>query len=215
MTANPLRPMRRRSLGLAVVLALTLGVGTVEARPATGGRDIQDFAQSSFQTRLSGAFECLYVDTTVRYFAGDNLQDPIGSGKPGSWSDAPISVGVFDSCDNDTEVLHLDGLGFPDDGPDFDRLERAALDVSLMTLSDGLSTFVDAEIHLVWVGNDDTTVRIGHDLETGSFRQERSESATVTGTVTFDASPVWGDLVFTGDDAHDTSIGTANEITLP
>ena len=215
MAPTHLRLMPSRALSLAVALTVTLGVGTVAARPTTGSRDIQDFAQSSFQTRLTGAFECLYVDTTVRYFAGDNLQDPIGSGKPGSWSDAPISAGVFDSCDNDAEVLHLEGLGFPDGAPDFERLDRAVLDVSLVTLSDGLGTFVDAEIHLVWVGNDDATVRIGHDLATGSFRQERAESATVTGTLSFDASPFWGDLTFTGDDAHDASIGTANEITLP
>jgi hypothetical protein len=215
MAPPHLRRVPRRALPLAVALTVTLGVGTVAARPTTGGRDIQDFAQSSFQTRLTGALECLFVDTTVRYFAGDNLQDPIGSGRPGSWSDAPISLGVFDSCANDAEVLHLEGLGFPDGGPDFDRLERAELDVSLVTLSDGLGTFVDAEVHLVWVGSDDATVSIGHQLETGSFRQERSESATVTGTVRLDSSPFWSDLTFMGDDAHDATIGTANEITLP
>ncbi len=206
--------MPRPAFGLVIVLTATMGAGVVAARPDTGYRDIQDFAQASFQTRLSG-FDCLYLDTTVLYFAGDNLQTPIGSGKPGSWSDAPITLGVFDSCDNDAEVWHLEGLGFPDGAPDFDRLERAALDVSSVTLSDGSGTFVDAEIHLLWVGTDDATVRIDHPLGVGYFRQERFKSATVTGTVRFDLSPYWSDLAFAGDDAHDGRIGTANEISLP
>ena len=64
-------------------------------------------------------------------------------------SDAPMSVRVFDSCDNDAEIWRAEGLGFPDDGPDFERLDRASLDVSLVTLTDGLGSSVDAEIHLL------------------------------------------------------------------
>jgi hypothetical protein len=215
MATTHLALVPRAAVCLSIALTVTLGVGSAVARPTSGSRNIQDFAQSGFQARLTGALDCLFVETTVRYFAGDNLQNPIGSGKPVSWSDAPISLGVFDSCADDAEVLHLEGLGFPDGGADFDRLERAELSVSQVTLSDGLGTFVDAEIHLVWVGNDDATVSIGHDRDGRSFRQQRSESAAVIGTVRFGASPLWDDLTFTGDDAHDASIGTANEITLP
>jgi hypothetical protein len=203
------------AVGLAVTLIVTLGVGTVAARPNGGGRDIQDYAQASFQVRLEGDLACFFVDATVRYFAGDNLQGPIGSGTPGSWSDAPVNLGVFDSCNNDVEVLHLEGLGFPDVGPDIYRLERASLDVTSVTLTDGLGTSVDAEIHLVWLGNGDATVRIDHQLDAGYFRQERSVTAAVSGTVELGASPYWSELTFAGSDARDGSVGTANEISLP
>jgi hypothetical protein len=193
-------------------MALAFGAEVAAAGPDTGSRDIQDFAQASFQTRLD---DCLFVDATVRYFAGDNLQDPIGSGQPGSWADAPITIQVFDSCVGDAEVLRLEGLGFPDDGPAFERLETAVLDVSAVTLSDGQSTFVDAEIHLGWTANGDATVVIGHDLDSGYFRQERSRSATMTGAVSFSAGPDWSALRLAGDDSHDVRIGTANEITIP
>jgi hypothetical protein len=208
-------PAPRRTIGLAIALTVTLGVGTVAAGPSTGFRDIQDFAAASFQTRLTGSFECLFVDVTVNYFAGDNLQSPIGSGKPTYWSDAPTQLSVFDSCDGDAEVLRVEGLGFPDDGPDFERLERASLDVTSVLLSDGLGTSIEAEIHLDWTGNDDTTVAIGHDVASRTFRQERSESATVTGTVQFGASSYWSELTATGDDSHDVRIGTANEVGAP
>lgn len=65
----------------------------------------------------------------------------------------------------------------------------AALDVSSVTLSDGSGTSLDAEIHLVWVGNDDATVRIDHLFDFGYFRQERFETATVAGTVSFEKVP--------------------------
>lgn len=202
----------RQSVLSGLILAVTLGAEVAAAGPDSGYRDIQDFAQASFQTRLD---DCLFVDATVRYFAGDNLQDPIGSGQPGSWADAPITIQVFDSCAEDAEVLRLEGVGFPADGPAFERLETAVLDVGAVTLSDGQSTSVDAEIHLVWTANGDATVVIGHDLDSGYFRQERSRSAIVTGTVSFDTSPYWSELALASDDAHDVSIGTANEIAIP
>lgn len=213
---------RRFALGLTVVLTITMGPGAVVAgSPNSGGRDIQDFAQASFQVRLD---ECLFLDATVRYFAGDNLQSPIGSGAPGSWSDVPVNLGVFDSCNSDTKVLQLDGLGFPSPGPDFERLDQAVLDVPTMlicehwtdaTPCDGSTPYVAVEIHLTWVGNGDTAVRIAHDLVGGSFRQERYETAVVTGTVQFADTALWSDLTLTGDDSHDVIIGTANEIALP
>lgn len=202
----------RAALTLATTLAIAAGVGSAAASTDSGYRDIQDFASASFQTRVS---DCLFADASVGYAAGDNLQTTLGSGMPGSWADAQVRVSVFDSCDNDAEVWRAEGLGFPDDGPDFDRLDRASLDVTLVTLADALGRTVDAEIHLEWMGNDDTTVRIDHQLDGGYFRQERSETATVTGTVEFTASPFWSSLTLTGVHSHDVVIGTANEIALP
>jgi hypothetical protein len=125
-----------------------------------------------------------------------------------------VTVRVFDSCDNDAEIWRAEGLGLPDDGPDFARLEHASLDVTLVTLTDGVGSSVDAEIHLDWVGNDDATVRIDHQLD-GYFRQERFETAFVSGTVELGASPFWTSLTVTDDRTHDVVIGTANEISLP
>jgi len=66
------------------------------------------------------------------------------------------------------------------------------------------------------VGNDAATVRIDHLFDFGYFRQERFETATVAGTVSFDESPLWDDqLTFTGDDAGIATIGTANSVSLP
>ena len=211
MNASNLRRGPRVAIGLAAVLVVGAGAGTVAASPGSGGRDIQDFASAGFESRLS---DCLNVITSVQYFAGDNLQGPLGSGKPGSWADAPVTVRVFNSCENDAEIWRAEGLGLPDDGPDFDRLEHASLDVALVTLTDGLGSSVDAEVHLDWVGNDDATVRIDHQLDRGYFRQERFETATVSGTVELGASPFWTSLTVTNDRTHDVVIGTANEISL-
>lgn len=206
------RRTTRAALGLSAVLALSTGVGTGLAGAGTGSRDIQDYAQAAFIAWIS---ECLVVDSNLVYVAGDNLQDPVGSGKPRSWADALIRATIVDACDNDAVVATFEGLAFPDVGPDFDRLERASLDVSQVTLSDGQGGFVDAEIHLAWVGTGPETVRIDHQRDRDYFRQERSRSASVTGTVEFGASAFWSGLTLLGEQSHDANIGTANEISLP
>lgn len=206
------RRATRAALGLSAVLLLAVGGGTASASPETGYRDIQDFANAGFFAWVS---ECHWVDASVGYAAGDNLQTPIGSGAPTSWADAVVRVIVIDACDSDNEVAHLEGLAFPDTGPDFDRLERASLDVSLVTLSDGLGGSVDAEIHLDWLGQGPTEARIGHQGDAGYYRQERYRSASVTGTVELAASPFWSGLILSGDQSHDVFIGVANEISLP
>jgi hypothetical protein len=207
-------------LALLVLLALATPVA-LAARPDSGSRDIQDVAQASFEARLD---ECLFVHTTVRYFAGDNLQGPIGSGKPGSWSDVPVNVAVFDSCSNDSPVVRLDGLGFPSPGPNFERLDQAVLDVPTMLICedwtdaapcDGSTPNIAVELHLTWVGNGDTAISIGHDLGGRTFRQERFETAVVSGTVEFADSAWWSDLTLTGENSHSATIGHANEISLP
>ncbi len=206
------RRATRSALALAIALTLGAGIGSVWASPETGSRDIQDFAIASFRTWIS---DCRFVEASVQYFAGDNLQGPIGSGKPTHWADAPTSISVVDACDGDTQVWHLEGLGFPDSGPDFDRLDSASLDVSLVTLSDGAGSSVDAEIHLDWLGQGPTEVRVDHQRDGGYYRQERFRSATVAGTVELGASSLWSGLTLSGDQSHDVFIGTANEISLP
>ena len=206
------RRTTRAALVLSAVFGLSSGVGTGLASPGTGYRDIQDFAQAAFIVWIS---ECHLVDSNIVYTAGDNLQNPIGSGMPTSWADALVRATVIDACDSDAAIATFEGLAVPDVGPDFDRLERASLDVSQVTLTDGQGAFVDAEIHLAWVGDGPETVRTDHQLDRGYFRQERSRSASVTGSVEFGASPFWSSLTLIGEHSHHATIGTANEISLP
>jgi hypothetical protein len=57
--------------------------------------------------------------------------------------------------------------------------------------------------------------RIAHDLASGSFRQERYETASITGSVALADTAPWSRLTLGADDANDVIIGTANEITVP
>lgn len=195
---------------LSLSLIMFLGIGTAAANPATGGRDISDFATAGFRQTLD---TCLRADAGVRLIAGDNLQTPIGSGQPGSWSDSDIRLDLVDTCaEPEQVVLSLDCFTTVAE-PDMDRLERAALDVAgyLCTIA-----AVSAAADLEWTGNDDATVRIDHQLGVGSFRQERFETASVTGTLVIDPIPGWTDEIeFTADDLTGATIGTANQISLP
>ena len=76
--------------------------------------------------------------------------------------------------------------------------------------------FVQAFVDLAWTGNDDATVRIIHDRAAGNYRQERFETASVTGRVVFDSIPGWTTgIEFTPADINGGVIGHANEISLP
>ena len=194
---------------LTLALAMTVGTGTVAARPDTGGRDIQDFATADFYQTVA---ECLDASAAVRFFAGDNLQTPIGSGQPSSWSDTDIHLNLIDTCvEPERVVLSLECFAAVED-PDMDRFEQASLHVDVPC-----DLGVSAAINLEWTGNDDATVRIDHSLSDGYFRQERFETASVSGTLVFDPIPGWteDELAFTGADVTGAAIGTANEISLP
>ena len=203
-------PTARLALGVALALSMSLRMGTAAARPDTGGRDIQDFATADFRQTLNA---CLRADASVRLIAGDNLQSPIGSGRPGSWSDTDIHLDLINTCiEHEQMVLSMDCFTTVAE-PDIDRLERAALHVGgyLCSIED-----VSAAANLEWIGNDDATVRIDHQLGTGYFRQERFETASVSGTLVIDPIPGWTDeIAFTADDLTGATIGTANEISLP
>ena len=200
-------PIVRVSI-LTLALALTVGTGLVAARPDTGGRDIQDFATADFYQTVA---VCLDASAVVRFFDGDNLQTPIGSGKPSSWSDADIHLNLIDTCvEPEQVVVSLECLTAVED-PDMDQLEHASLHVNV-PCDLGVSVAIDLE----WTGNDDATVRIDHSVS-GYFRQERFETASVSGTLVFDPIPGWteDELAFTGEDVTGAAIGTANEISLP
>jgi len=203
-------PTTRRALGVALALSMSLGMGTAAAHLDTGGRDISDFAVANFRQTLNA---CLRADAAVRLIAGDNLQSPLGGGRPGSWSDSDIHLDLIDTCvEPEQVVLSLDCFTTVAE-PDIDRLERAALHVAgyLCSIED-----VSAATDLEWTGNDDATVRIEHQLGTGSFRQERFETASVSGTLVIDPIPGWTDEIeFTADDLAGATIGTANQISLP
>jgi len=205
--------MRTRILSayiFATVLCLSLGVGIAAASPPTGSRDIQDFARAGFGQMLE---ECVDANATVIFTAGDNLQE-IGGGKPGSWSDVSVDLSIIDFC-TETELIHLSGLT-PVVDPDLIRLETATLEDVSVHLVDSTGAFsVDAVVNLSWAGNDNPVVRIDHELDLRYFRQERWETAEVTGTVVFSDSDVWdGGIAFDAGDANDVTIGTASEINL-
>jgi hypothetical protein len=123
-------------------------------------------------------------------------------------------LNLIDTCaEPEQVVLSLDCFTAVVE-PDMDRLERAALDIAgyLCSIAE-----VSAATNLEWTGNDDATVRIDHQLGIGSFRQERFETASVSGTLVLDPIPGWTDEIeFTGEnDFTGATIGTANAISLP
>lgn len=200
-----------RATVLALALAVALGTATAAAAPSTGYRDIQDFASAGFWRTIA---DCLAANPTVVFTAGDDLQNPIGSGAPGSWSDVVVELRLFDTC-AESPVAFLSGFT-PGVDPDITRLESAAVrQVTVRLVDESGDISVDAVVDLTWAGNDDRTVRVDHG-NSGYFRQERFVTAQVAGTLVFLDSPVWaGGMNFTAADAYGATIGTASEISLP
>lgn len=200
-------PIFRASV-LTLALTTTLGTGTLAARPDSGSRNIQDFATANFQQAVDA---CTDLDLTVVFTAGANLQVPIGSGRPGSWSDVGVSLQLFNTCLGEVAYL-LTGETTGVD-PNITRLGSATVDGVVVHLVDSTGTVsIDVVVDLTWSGNDDATVRIDHQLDAGYFRQERYETAQVSGSVEDVIQP---GIAFTAGDVTGATIGTANEIALP
>jgi hypothetical protein len=198
-------------------LADNLGSFSVRLNPAaaplTGYRDIQDFANAGFLKTIG---TCHEANAVIGFAAGDNLQNPIGQGRPSSWSDIEVQLTVTNTCGEEPVVyVHMTGwAGVP--APEIDRLERiAVLDVPVTLRSDDELLAIDSVFNLVWVGNDDLTVTTSPP-QNGYHREERSETAQVSGAWTFSDSEVWvGGWTFTADDLSGANIGTARELNIP
>jgi len=102
------------------------------------------------------------------------------------------------------------------ENPDITRLEIASVhNVNLTTADESGTVAVEVTIDLTWTGNNDAATRIDHSIDAGHFRQERFETATINGTLTFGDNPLWpGGTAFTADDLESAVMGHANEILL-
>lgn len=197
-------------LVLAVAVAAGAAPAVSAARPDTGGRDIQRFASAWFETE---AGECRYAYVSVAFIAGDNLQGPIGSGVPGSWSDVSVSLDVYDTCADEHLGTFANWVPVPD--PDLELFERASV-AAEVTIPDGPDGPMIATIALDWLASSAREVRIDHQLSAGYFRQERYVWADVEGSVSITGAALTPDpLVVTEDDAFGAQLGWAAEIALP
>ena len=198
--------MKRLSFAVSVALLISLALaGTVAARPTSGLRNIQDFAAAYFHQEIG----CEDYFLSVVFVAGNNLQGPIGSGKPGSWSDVTVELQVYD-CDGDPVYVLS---GFTPCDPNIVRFESARVDGVLVSLWDAThSVNIDVVVDLAWIGTGDTMVRIDHQADRGYYRQERFRSAEISGTV---QDPIPDGISFTTADEHSGTIGTASEVSLP
>ena len=157
--------------------------------------------------------ECADTNVSVVFTAGENLHDGLGAGKPGSWSDVSVEFRVTDPCAEGATIVVLSGLttGVP---PDIERLDSANLENLQVELFDADGNpRGHATVNLAWAGNGDVAIRIDHQLDNGYFRQERYETATVTGAVVISGTGAWN-ATFVPENANDVTIGTASEVSL-
>lgn len=194
----------RTALAVAVGLSMAVGTGTMAA-PDAGLRDIQSFASANFYRNLD---ECTQAAASVVFVAGDNLQGPIGSGKPGSWSDVSVRLDLNGTCEGSESTAFQGFITVP---PDIETFEHARVDNVTVSLTGGADETVDVLVDLSWTSLGDERVDINQ--QDGYIRAERSVSAEVAGYVAFGANDRWGDaLTFTPADDHDARLGWASEI---
>ena len=195
---------------LALALAAVAAPAASAGRPESGGRDIQRFATAWFETE---AGECRYAFVSVVFIAGDNLQGPIGSGAPGSWSDVTVTLDVHDTCADEHLGTYSNWVPVPD--PDLELFERASV-VAEVPIPDGPDGPMIATIDLDWLASSAQEVRIDHHLSAGSFRQERYVWADIEGSVSITGAGLDPDpLVVTEDDSFGAQLGWAAEIAQP
>jgi hypothetical protein len=199
-----------RASALALALAFALAPSVAADRPDTGGRDISKLAFAYFHEAVD---DCTMAVLSVRFIAGDNLQVPIGSGKPTSWSDAEFTLDVWDSC---TETLAATFFGIGFHPPEIVTFESAILTGVESDLYDIGGDSVHGVIDLYWTGIGKPVTNIIR--EDDYYRTERAAPAIVSGQVVVDDHSLWGSpLTFAFDeDAGDSAtLGWAAQIHLP
>lgn len=195
----------RASLVLALALCLSASVGLVSAAPSSGGRDIQSFANAEFELPLD---ECGRAYLGISFVAGENLQGPIGSGKPGSWSDVTARLNVVDTCSG--EVL-ASFEGWTPVPPTIETFETATVEGAAFAIPGGDDASIDVSIDLAWTGFGPETVRTEH--HDGYVRAERTVAAELAGSVQIGSTPRFPDgLHYKPEHAFDARLGWAAEI---
>jgi hypothetical protein len=194
-----------RATALAFALVIGLAPGVAAGRPDTGDRDIQLFAQANLDEDLG---ECTMAKLAVSFAAGDNLQNPIGSGKPGSWSDVELRLQIYNFC-TDTELALFEGFGLhPPEIVPFTSALVTGVETDLFRSS---SESVHAWVDLYWTGFGMPEVRTEN--VDGYIRVERFVPAVVTGQVVVGPNAVWGSaLTFTSEADDRNLLGWAAEI---
>ena len=195
----------RRAMVLALAMTMTIGVAAVAARPETGGRDIQSFANAEFELALD---DCTRAYLGVSFVAGENLQGPIGSGQPGSWSDVTARLNLVDTC-LEQSLAYFDGwIPVP---PTIETFESATLDDVALTIPGGNDETLDVFLDLTWTGLRGESVRT--EQNDGYIRAERTVPAELAGTAHIGPGERFPEgLTYGPENAFDARLGWAAEI---
>lgn len=189
----------------AAIVTMATTITPVGASPTSGFRAVQGFATADFEWALgSGLRSYLNVD-----FNAGEVQNPTGSGAPTPFADVVVTLRVIDTQSGEV-VSWAQGASFGLPAT-IVALEEATLDEVAVPLLDAGGNLVDtANLDLTWRGNDDASTRIDHQLAVGFFRQERFETATLSGSI-----ELGGGVELGPDDAFGAVIGIARQISLP
>jgi hypothetical protein len=201
------RLMRASVLAFALTLAIVPAVSATP--PGSGYRDIQSFANASFAQQLD---DCTQARLTVLFTGGDNLQSPIGSGKPGSWGDAGVSLAIWDTCaDPETQIAFYSGVAYhPDEVDGFTSALVTGTETDLWA-DDGSSVHVTIDIY--WVGTGSPVVTT--DQHDGYQRVTRTAPAEIVDQGENPTAVVVGEpwpVAFSAADQAGAEIGWAAEI---
>jgi hypothetical protein len=214
--------------GLLSVLLIVAAASPVAARPDSGIRFILTYASTNLTA--IGLWDCDGQDAagaTLRfgYVDGKNLQAPIGNGKPSVWTDMDPLLEVF-GCDGDywafsAKSYDLTGQ-FDASVMSIDTFESATLHVSVPMFDDNfVDTGVRISFALDWTAVGEPVVMNWH--EGGTFHEERSAPAVVSGTVVVSGlDQLWHESLI-GDsltfdpvnNTDQTAIGWASNIDTP
>jgi hypothetical protein len=194
-----------RATVVVAIMCLALASGVAAAPRGSGYRDIQSFANVWYLQSLDA---CTEARLTAQFAGGDNLQDPLGSGKPGSWGDIGLELGVWSTCNGEL-LASFQGMGFhPDEVVLFDSALVTGVETDLFD-SEGNGVHANVDIYWEAVGSPELTTG-QHD---GYIRVERAAPAVVTGQIVIGAHALWGDsLTFEFDEDDGANIGWAAEI---
>jgi hypothetical protein len=206
--------------GLFSVLLIIAAASPVAARPDSGSHFILTYAHTSLTA--GGLWECPgeqdAAGATLQfgYVDGQNLMNPIGNGKPSVWTDMDPLLEVF-GCDGahwEFRAQSYDLTGqFDASVMSIDTFESATLHVSVPMFDDN---FADTGVHmsfaLDWTAVGEPVVMNWH--EGGTFHQERSAPAAVSGTVVVSGlTQLWHESLI-GDSLTFDPVGNTDQTAI-